>query len=116
MRNGTELIRFHSATPATIRGTAQVTGLQPGETLLGIDVRPANGQVYGVGITSRLYRINAITGAAIAVGPPFSTALSGTSFGVDFDPTTDRLRIVSDAEQNLSVDADTRRRRPRRRR
>ena len=107
VRNGTELIRFHSSTPSTIRGAAPVTGLQAGETLLGIDVRPANGQVYGVGSTSRLYRINAITGAAIAVGQPFATALSGNQFGVDFDPTADRLRVLSDGGQNLSVDADT---------
>jgi hypothetical protein len=108
VRNGgTELIRFHSSTPQTIRGSAPITGLQAGETILGIDVRPANGQVYGVGSTSRLYRINAITGAALAVGLPFSPALSGTRFGVDFDPTNDRLRVVSDNEQNLSVDADT---------
>ena len=52
-------------------------------------------------------RINAITGAAIAIGQPFSTALSGTQFGVDFDPTTNRLRILSDDELNLSVDADS---------
>jgi hypothetical protein len=107
VRNGTELVRFHSSTPSTIRGTAPITGLHAGETLVGIDVRPANGQVYGVGSTSRLYRINAITGAAIAVGQPFSTTLSGTQFGIDFDPTTDRLRILSDDELNLSVDADT---------
>ena len=28
-------------------------------------------------------------------------ALSGTSFGVDFNPAADRLRIVSDTGQNL---------------
>ena len=30
-----------------------------------------------------------------------SVALSGTSFGVDFNPSADRLRIVSDTGQNL---------------
>ena len=30
-----------------------------------------------------------------------------TSFGVDFDPIADRLRVLSDGGQNLSVDADT---------
>ena len=108
LRNGTELMRFHSSTPSTLRGTAQITGLQAGETMVGIDVRPANGQVYGVGWTSRLYRINAVTGAAMAVGPPFSRrwpapGSASTSTGAD------RLRMVSDDEQNLSVDLDTRR-------
>ena len=33
--------------------------------------------------------------------------LSGTAFGVDFNPMADRLRVVSDAEQNLRANADT---------
>jgi hypothetical protein len=33
--------------------------------------------------------------------------LNGTSFGVDFNPTVDRLRIVSDTGQNLRVNVDT---------
>ena len=49
LRNGTELIRFHSANPAALLGTVALTGLQAGETLVGIDRRPSNGQVYGVG-------------------------------------------------------------------
>jgi hypothetical protein len=100
---GNELIRFHSASPGTIQSAATISGLQPGEQLVGIDVRPADGQLYGVGSTSRLYLLNAITGAATQIGPVFPTALSGTRFGVDFNPAVDRLRIVSDAEQNFRV-------------
>ena len=72
---GNELIRFHSASPGTILGTATISGLQLGEQLVGIDVRPADGQLYGVGSTSRLYLLNAITGAATAIGVPFATPL-----------------------------------------
>src|SRR4029450_9943758 len=36
-----------------------------------------------------------------------NVALSGTSFGVDFNPAVDRLRVVSDAGQNLRVDVTT---------
>ena len=32
--------------------------------------------------------------------------LQGTAFGVDFNPTVDRLRIVSDTGQNLRVNVD----------
>ncbi len=104
---GNELIRFHSATPGTILGTATISGLAFGEQLVGIDVRPADGQLYGVSTASRLYLLNAITGAATPIGPAFSTPLSGTRFGVDFNPTVDRLRIVSDAEQNFRVNPNT---------
>ncbi len=100
---GNELIRFHSASPGTILGTATISGLQLAEQLVGIDMRPADGQLYGVGSTSRLYLLNPITGAATQIGVPFATPLSGTRFGVDFNPTVDRLRIVSDAEQNFRV-------------
>ncbi len=34
----------------------------------GVDFRPADGQLYGLGSTSRLYRINTSTGAATMVG------------------------------------------------
>src|SRR4030095_16308652 len=38
---------------------------------------------------------------------PFATALSGDRFGVDFNPTNDLLRIVSDFGQNLRVSPST---------
>ncbi len=37
---------------------------------------------------------------------PF-TALNGTNFGVDFNPVADRLRVVSDARQNLRINVAT---------
>jgi hypothetical protein len=33
--------------------------------------------------------------------------LSGTSFGFDFNPTVDRIRVVSDADQNFRLNPDT---------
>jgi hypothetical protein len=84
-----------------------ITGLAAGERIVGIDTRPANGQLYAVGSTSRLYVIDPISGAAGQVGVPFGTALSGKRFGVDFNPTVDRLRIISDTGQNLRLDPTT---------
>ncbi len=40
-------------------------------------------------------------------GAPFSPALTGSSFGIDFNPTVDRIRLVSDADQNLRLHPDT---------
>lgn len=85
-----------------------ITGLQTGENILGLDMRPANGQLYALGSTSRLYTINAATGAATAVGTtPFATLLNGTSFGFDFNPVVDRVRIVSNLGQNLRANPET---------
>jgi hypothetical protein len=80
-----------------------ITGLQMGETILGIDMRPVTGQLYALGSTSRLYTINTANGAATAVAVPFTPALNGTSFGFDFNPTVDRIRLVSNSGQNLRL-------------
>ena len=102
------LVRFNAATPGIIISSVAITGLQAGESILGIDFRPATGQLYALGSTSRIYTINVTTGAATAVGTgPFTPALSGTSFGFDFNPTVDRIRVVSDAEQNLRLNPNT---------
>jgi hypothetical protein len=96
------LVSFARNAPATLATPVSVTGLQAGENLLGIDFRPANGLLYGLGSSGRLYTVNTATGVATLVAP-LSVALSGTHFGVDFNPVADRLRIVSDTGQNLRV-------------
>jgi Domain of unknown function (DUF4394) len=98
------LVTFDSATPGTINSNVAITGLQAGETLLGIDRRPANGLVYGLGSTSRLYTINTTTGTATAVSAtPFAPALTGTAFGFDFNPVPDRIRVVSTDTSNFRL-------------
>ncbi|MGC2236749.1 MAG: DUF4394 domain-containing protein [Pyrinomonadaceae bacterium] len=99
---GNQLVRFNSANPGTLVTIGAITGLQGGETVIGIDFRPATGQLFAVGSASRLYVVNKTTAAATFVAV-LSTALNGTEFGVDFNPTVDRLRIVSDTGQNLRV-------------
>jgi Domain of unknown function (DUF4394) len=85
-----------------------ITGLQTGEMILGVDIRPATGQLYALGSSSRLYVLNTASGAATAVGTaPFATLLSGTSFGFDFNPTVDRIRCISNTGQNLRLHPDT---------
>jgi Ca2+-binding RTX toxin-like protein len=106
------LIRFESFTSGTFEQSIPITGLVGGDSILGIDFRPATGQLYGLGSGNRLYTINTTTGAASApialtadptdATNPFST-LVGTSFGVDFNPVPDRLRVVSNADQNLRI-------------
>jgi hypothetical protein len=102
-----DLITFDSATPGTVITTVPITGLQTGETLLGIDQRPATGQLYGLGSTSRLYVIDTATGVATAVGSTPFPALDGTAFGFDFNPTVDAIRVVSNNEQNFRLSPNT---------
>ena len=92
--------------PARSSAPIAISGLVGGDTIVGIDFRPANGHLYGLGSRGRLYDINPTTGAASQVGAgPIS--LSGTRFGVDFNPAVDRLRVVSDTDENLRINPDT---------
>jgi hypothetical protein len=101
-----ELTSFQVSRPGVPRGPVAVTGIAAGEALVGIDFRPANGLLYAVGSSGKIYTIDAATAAATPVST-ISVALSGTSFGVDFNPVPDRLRVVSDADQNLRINVDT---------
>jgi hypothetical protein len=89
--------------PADARGIGKVTGLDAGTALIGIDYRPENGKLYGVAKNGGIYTISAKDAKATKVAT-MSVVPSGASFGVDFNPVVDRLRIVSDTGQNLRVD------------
>jgi hypothetical protein len=98
------VVAFDHAAPGTALATHRVTNLQRRENLLGLDFRPADGRLYAVGSSNTLYTIDIPTGRAAAVGAgTFAVPLNGTRFGIDFDPFADRLRVVSDADQNLRL-------------
>lgn len=101
------LVSWDHASPGTLLAGVPLWGMAANEQILGIDIRPATGEMYGLGSFSRLYSINPVTGQAMQVGANFSTPLNGSSFGFDFNPVVDRIRIVSDADQNLRVHPDT---------
>ena len=99
------LICFRSDKPERARTIAAVRGLQGDTRLVGIDVRPANAQLYGLGDQGGIYTLDAGSAAATKVAQT-SLPLRGTSFGVDFNPAADRLRVTSDVGQNLRINVD----------
>ena len=105
------LARFDTDTPGTSEGSVAVSGLDADESLLGIDFRPAApDQLFGLSSFGQLYRINAVSGSATKVGPALDAGtvpLGGGSYGVDFNPTVDRIRVVSDVGENLRLNPDT---------
>jgi hypothetical protein len=101
------LLSFSADRPRQIDSQQQITGLPAGVSLRGIDFRPVTGELYGVGTDSVVYRVSPVTARAVAEGPAFSPALRGRFFGVDFNPTVDRIRVTSDANQNLRLVPDT---------
>lgn len=108
LTNNNVLVNFDTSSP-NITSTVNITGLVGGDFLSSVDSRPATGALFGFaanGTTGRLYLIDRNTGAA-TLQSTISAALNGNFFGVDFNPTVDRLRVVSDTGQNLRVNVDT---------
>jgi len=110
------LVGFKVGTPGTFDSNVAIGGLQGGENIIGFDVRPANGRFYALTDAGRLYTIDPTTGTAtpgaLLAADMMDTTLpymmlSGTKYGVNFNPVPDRLRIVSDMEQNLRVNVDS---------
>lgn len=114
--SGTSLVRFTSTDPANPNNFA-VSGLVAGDVLVGLDVRPQNRFLYGLGFNSgagtvRIYFINPDNGVANPLGDTpvsFVTAggaarpVSGSGFGFDFNPVADRIRVVTSSGQNFRL-------------
>ncbi len=104
------LARFDTDAPGTSEGSVAINGLDAEETLLGIDFRPAQpDQLFGLSSFGQLYRLSA-GGSATKVGPaldPNVVALAGGSYGFDFNPVVDRIRLVSDVGENARLNPDT---------
>ncbi|MBO6513305.1 MAG: DUF4394 domain-containing protein [Phycisphaerales bacterium] len=96
------LVSFDSGDSTNILSGVAISGLASNEQVRGIDIRPATGEIFALGSFNNMYTINASTGVASQVGAgPFAPPTNGSSFGFDFNPTIDRIRVVSDANQNL---------------
>ncbi|MGF1514448.1 MAG: DUF4394 domain-containing protein [Elainellaceae cyanobacterium] len=95
---------FDGGSPDAATSTP-VTGLDG--DLLGIDVRPANGLVYGITTSSNIYIIDPATGVATFISA-LDTPFQGDSVsGFDFNPVADRLRLVGANDQDFRINVDT---------
>lgn len=102
------LVNISTGNPSVVNSTRSITGLSSGETIIAIDFRPASGQLYGLSDAGRVYTIALDTGAATLISTAaLNPALSGTRFGFDFNPTVDRIRLVSNTGQNLRLNPTT---------
>ena len=99
--DGNRLIRFSSEAPGAASANIAIQGLAANERIVGIDVRPSDDNLFAVTSANRAVQVDTVTGETRAAFGPFG--LAGNSFGVDFNPQANALRIVSDADQNLRV-------------
>jgi hypothetical protein len=100
------LVCFRADNPRDARNLGTISGLSGDNKLVGIDYRPANGELVGLGNAGGVYSVSSANGAATKKSQ-LNVALTGTRFGIDFNPTVDRLRIVSDTGQSLRADVTT---------
>ena len=104
--NSNKILTFASDSPGNLDSVYPLTGLSSGEKIVGLDTRPATGQLYGLGKTGRIYVIDAASGATRSVAGPISPLPAGSTYGFNFNPTVDRIRITTDQRQNLRVNPD----------
>jgi hypothetical protein len=102
------LVTFDSASPGSVSSPLAITGLGT-ETILDIDLRPANGLLYGFSSAGNLYSINTTTGLATLSASLTGVAIdpNATRVGIDFNTTVDRLRIVTNTGQDLRLTPGT---------
>lgn len=98
------LLTIDSQTQQVLTSTS-LFGLGSGETLVGIDIRPATGELYGYSTNNQFYKINTGTGAAVPLGAALN--LIDTSQAFDFNPVTDTIRLVTSFRKNIRVNPNT---------
>ena len=111
------LIRIDPATGASnTLAPVRITGVAAGQTLVGIDFRPADNLLYALGYNAttagnnaQLYILDPGLNTVSPVGSAIRLELGGASerIGFDFNPTVDRIRVVSTNDANYRLNPTT---------
>ena len=86
-----------------------VTGsvaLAGGASIVGFDVRPADGKLYGLTADGAIVTIDAKTGKWDKKSQLSEKLPMGASFSVDFNPAADRLRVIASSGMSLRINVD----------
>lgn len=95
---------YYGPTPHVLVKSSTITGVQPGEKIVALDFSPHNHRLYGIGDTSRLYQISPDSGEATPIGTgPFDPGLTGENVGMDFNATTNEIRVMTDSGRNFRI-------------
>ena len=102
---GDDTIAIVDVAAKKVGNTMKVAGATGG-ALVGIDVRPADGMLYGVTADGTIWTIDAGSGKATRKSK-LDMALPGAQpITVDFNPAADRLRIMGADGTNLRANVD----------
>ncbi|MAY86169.1 MAG: hypothetical protein CML02_05545 [Pseudooceanicola sp.] len=103
--SGDKMLHKIDASTATVTESMEVEGVN---RLLGIDLRPSNGQLIGVTDTFDIVEIDPNTGAATVISKMDTELpiMDGAPVIVDFNPMADKLRFMS-GTTNHRVDIES---------
>lgn len=97
---------LHWLDTATWTETGKVT-VQGGGRLLGIDVRPADGRLYGLFADGTLAVIEPESGVVSPISKLETLLPEGATATVDFNPVADKLRVMGSEGTSLRVTVET---------
>lgn len=104
VRGDAELVKFNQQAPGTVVTVGNIN-VGTGEQVVGLDFRPADGNLHAITSTGRSLIIDPATALTTVIQPITGTGteLTGDRFGVDFNPAANALRIIGDDGLNLRV-------------
>nr|BBJ06055.1 hypothetical protein YBY_39040 [Marinobacter nauticus] len=93
------LVRFSLSDPSTVLavGSLDVAG-----SVVGLDFRPASGELYALTDMGQLVLVDPMTAETTLVTASIGE-LTGARYDIDFNPAANALRLISDARQNFRM-------------
>ena len=86
--------------------TTATVPLAGGASVVGIDVRPADGKLYGVTTGGVIVTIDPMTGKWEKKSDLSEKLPAGVMFTVDFNPVADRMRLMASNGMSLRINVD----------
>jgi hypothetical protein len=104
-----ELLRVQASAPQKVLDRRPVSGLAAGERITGIDYRVARGVLYALSDKGRLYTLDTAQArlTPVASAAPANWPVQGSVIDIDFNPTVDRIRVISSTAQSLRLHPET---------
>ncbi len=102
--SGDNTISIIDAAAKKVTRTMKISGASG--SILGIDVRPADGKLYALASDGTVYTVDTTTGAATMKSKLETTLKAGVKATVDFNPVADRLRVIGSDGTNLRANVD----------
>lgn len=99
-----QTLQMFDSKSRTVTATVMVKGLSA--PLSGIDIRPADGMLYGLQRDGQIVTIDMKSGQATMKSKLDQALPSGVALTVDFNPVADRMRVVGADGTNLRINVD----------